>query len=486
MVREVVTVQVGQCGNQIGTRFWDLALREHAQEAKSTAYDPPMSAFFRNVDTRHTPHRAIPLGDGLGPISTLKARAVLIDMEEGVVSQTLRSPLSEIYDRRLILTDISGAGNNWAHGHEVYGPQHREGLLERIRRAVGDCDSIQCFSLINSMGGGTGSGLGSYALEAIADEYPRITRLSTSVFPSADDDVITSPYNSVLAAFRLIDFADVTLPIDNQALIELVQRAERPLPGQALSQRVGSLTLNCPVVPNRSDQPVNNTPDRPFDSMNNLVAHALTTLTASVRFPGAMNTDLADLTSNLVPYPRLHFLIPGLAPLYSLRDAKYRPSKLDNLFVDALSRSSQLLSASPTACRFLTCGLLMRGDVTTSDAQRALSKVRPQLQTPWWNPDAFKIGLCSAPPVGQSHLLLSLSNNCCMADMFNTLVARFDKLYRRRAHTHHFTQYMDSFQFDEAREALCSIAGEYASLQHVQPPASAQRALDRLVVHPVL
>ena len=27
MVREVITVQVGQCGNQIGSRFWDLALR---------------------------------------------------------------------------------------------------------------------------------------------------------------------------------------------------------------------------------------------------------------------------------------------------------------------------------------------------------------------------------------------------------------------------------------------------------------------------
>ena len=53
MVREVITVQVGQCGNQIGSRFWDLALREHAAWSSGiAAYDEPMSTFFRHVDAR--------------------------------------------------------------------------------------------------------------------------------------------------------------------------------------------------------------------------------------------------------------------------------------------------------------------------------------------------------------------------------------------------------------------------------------------------
>ena len=50
MPREVVTIQVGQCGNQIGSRFWDLALREHA--AHNTGFDDALSTFFRNVDPR--------------------------------------------------------------------------------------------------------------------------------------------------------------------------------------------------------------------------------------------------------------------------------------------------------------------------------------------------------------------------------------------------------------------------------------------------
>lgn len=41
-------------------------------------------------------------------------------------------------------------------------------------------------------------------------------RFVTAVFPSDDDDVITSPYNSVLAMRQLADHADCVLPVENQ------------------------------------------------------------------------------------------------------------------------------------------------------------------------------------------------------------------------------------------------------------------------------
>ncbi len=31
MPRELITIQVGQCGNQIGLKFWELLLEEHAK-----------------------------------------------------------------------------------------------------------------------------------------------------------------------------------------------------------------------------------------------------------------------------------------------------------------------------------------------------------------------------------------------------------------------------------------------------------------------
>ena len=83
------------------------------------------------------------MGDGTGRISSLRARAVLVDMEEGPVSETLRGPLGELFDRSNLITDISGAGNNWAHGFELYGPQHRDSVAEAVRSAAEMCDSLQ-------------------------------------------------------------------------------------------------------------------------------------------------------------------------------------------------------------------------------------------------------------------------------------------------------------------------------------------------------
>jgi tubulin epsilon len=203
MPRELITVQIGQCGNQIGCKFWEMALKEHQAANPKGVYDEAMSSFFRNVDTRYDDPAEIRVGDGRGPIRSLKARAVVVDMEEGVVNATLKGPLGELFDSRQLLADTSGSGNNWAHGHECYGPRYREELIDKIRRPAEFCDSLQSFFLLHSMGGGTGSGLGTYVLELLADEFPEVYRFASVVFPSADDDVVTSPYNSVLALQRL-------------------------------------------------------------------------------------------------------------------------------------------------------------------------------------------------------------------------------------------------------------------------------------------
>lgn len=91
-----------------------------------------------------------------------------------------------------------------------------------MRRATEVCDSLQSFFLMHSLGGGTGSGLGTYLLTLLEDNFPNVYRFSTVVFPSEDDDVITSPYNSVLALEELTDHAECVLPVDNASLSSIV------------------------------------------------------------------------------------------------------------------------------------------------------------------------------------------------------------------------------------------------------------------------
>lgn len=75
---------------------------------------------------------------------------------------------------------------------------------------------------MHSIGGGTGSGLGTYILQALEDYFPEVYRFSTAVFPSEDDDVVTSPYNSVLALRELSEHADCVMPVDNASLADIV------------------------------------------------------------------------------------------------------------------------------------------------------------------------------------------------------------------------------------------------------------------------
>ena len=151
MPRELITLQIGQCGNQIGCRFWDLALQEHGRHSRDGLFDESMSTFFRNIDLKTG--QEISARQGPRPISSLKARALLVDMEEGVLNEALKGPLGEVFDMRHFLSDVSGSGNNWAHGHEVYGPQYEEELRELIRHPVEECDSLQSFFLMHSLGG---------------------------------------------------------------------------------------------------------------------------------------------------------------------------------------------------------------------------------------------------------------------------------------------------------------------------------------------
>jgi tubulin epsilon len=83
-----------------------------------------------------------------------------------------------------------------AVGNKTYGTKYHEKIVETLRKSAELCDCLQSFFILHSMGGGTGSGVGTKILEILKDEFPEVYRFVVAVFPSADDDVITSPYNS--------------------------------------------------------------------------------------------------------------------------------------------------------------------------------------------------------------------------------------------------------------------------------------------------
>ena len=88
----------------------------------------------------------------------------------------MKGPLREVFDHRQYITDVSGAGNNWAEGHMYYGQKYRSQICELVRNNAEQCDSLESFFIMHSMGGGTGSGLGTSVLKMLADEFADVHR----------------------------------------------------------------------------------------------------------------------------------------------------------------------------------------------------------------------------------------------------------------------------------------------------------------------
>ncbi len=73
--------------------------------------------------------------------------------------------------------------------------------------------------LFNSVGGGTGSGFGSLLLERLSVEYGKKPKVSFIVYPSPQISTsVVEPYNSVYCTSELIEYTDVTVLLDNEAL----------------------------------------------------------------------------------------------------------------------------------------------------------------------------------------------------------------------------------------------------------------------------
>uniref|UniRef100_A0A1I8GB51 Tubulin gamma chain n=1 Tax=Macrostomum lignano TaxID=282301 RepID=A0A1I8GB51_9PLAT len=200
MPRDLITLQLGQCGNQIGMEFWRQLCSEHGispqgvLEEFATSGSDRKDVFFYQADDEHY----VP-------------RAVLIDLEPRVINSIMNSPYCNLYNRENIFKSEhgGGAGNNWASGY-CQGEKLQEGVFDIIEREAEGSDSLEGFVMCHSIAGGTGSGMGSYILERLNDRFPKKLVQTYSVFPTLEEtsDVVVQPYNSLLTLRRLTQNAD--------------------------------------------------------------------------------------------------------------------------------------------------------------------------------------------------------------------------------------------------------------------------------------
>jgi hypothetical protein len=93
-------------------------------------------------------------------------------------------PFGELFRPDNYVFGQSGAGNNWAKGHYTEGAELVDTVMDVIRREAETCDCLQGFQMTHSLGGGTGSGMGTLLISKIREEYPDRIMNTFSVMPS--------------------------------------------------------------------------------------------------------------------------------------------------------------------------------------------------------------------------------------------------------------------------------------------------------------
>merc|ERR1711953_1385101 len=151
--------------------------------------------------------------------ATYSPRSVLVDLEPGTMDVMRSSPLGQTFKPDNMCHGANGAGNNWAKGHYTEGAELVEECLNRIRIEVEQCEAPQGFQLMHSLGGGTGSGMGTLLLIKLRDAFPDRVSSTYTVFPSACvSNTVVEPYNATLASHVLLENTDTTFILDNEAL----------------------------------------------------------------------------------------------------------------------------------------------------------------------------------------------------------------------------------------------------------------------------
>ncbi|KAJ1848945.1 Tubulin beta-5 chain, partial [Coemansia sp. RSA 486] len=175
-MREIIHIQTGQCGNQIGTKFWETIATEHSIGMNGQ--------WNGNPATRDMQLDRIDVYFNEAANNRYVPRAVLVDLEPGTIDAIRQDKFREFFRPDNFIHAQSGAGNVWAKGHYTEGAELVDSVLDIVRKEAENSDSLQGFQFTHSLGGGTGSGMGTLLLSKIREEYPDRMMSTFSVVPS--------------------------------------------------------------------------------------------------------------------------------------------------------------------------------------------------------------------------------------------------------------------------------------------------------------
>jgi len=431
-MREVISIHVGQAGVQMGNSCWELYCLEHGitpdgviKEGAVAEKDDSFSTFFSSTGAgQHVP------------------RAVMVDLEPSVVDSVRQGKYKGLFHPEQLISGKEDAANNYARGHYTIGKEIIDNVLDRIRKLSDNCSGLQGFLVFHSFGGGTGSGFTSLLMERLSVDYGKKAKLEFAVYPAPQvSTAVVEPYNSILTTHTTLEHSDCAFMVDNEAIYDICKKnlgVERPS----------------------------------YENLNRLIGQIVSSITASLRFDGALNVDLNEFQTNLVPYPRIHFPLATYAPIISVDRNLHEQHSIMEITSACFEPANQMVKCDPRHGKYMACCLLYRGDVVPKDVNAAIAHIKTKrtIQFVDWCPTGFKVGINNQAPTvvpggdmaPVKRAVCMLSNTTAIAEAWARLDHKFDLMYAKRAFVHWYVgEGMEEGEFAEAREDMAALEKDY-------------------------
>lgn len=321
-----------------------------------------------------------------------------------------------------------------------------DGVMDALRMQLEDCDKFQGINIHHSVFSGSSAIQSMNLLQALITELPSTCIQTFSLYPSGDWNCADYElYFATLVTNSLIECSTITNCFDNKAIISRCSE----------NSKISKPTLR---------------------DMNKAVAQYLSGITCNYRFGGHLNTSLRKVSTNLVPFPRLHFMLPSQSH-WGVAQASYCKSDMQTNLSNCLgNNNASLVSVDNRHGRFLSAQLFFRGsDLNSYHLEKLMvdSQSKNSAYFAEWIPNNLSASYCSKGPVlsnGQPDFtdstVSAICNNTAAQYLFKSLNERLDNMLNRKNKLYAMLDKgIDEMQIVEARGSLKDLAGEMQKYQ---------------------